>query len=232
MIPLRDSIRPRRRPIVNPALILANVLVFFYQLTLGHEQLFEFFVRYGVVPARFQGVLGFLYLVLSGQWAIPATVVTAMFLHGGWMHLIGNMLYLWVFGDNVEDRLGRLGYLLFYLAAGVVANLAQVAADPSSTTPLIGASGAVAGVLGAYFVTFPRSRVLALVPLGFFITMTEVPAVLFLFLWFALQLLNGVASIGFPQIAGQIAWWAHIGGFVAGMLLIRWFRRRAPLHPW
>lgn len=186
----------------------------------------DFIFRYGVVPARLQEAGGFLFSLVTGQWTVASTVVTAMFLHGGWMHLIGNMLYLWVFGDNVEDRLGRLQYLLFYLLTGVVANLAQVLADPQSPVPLIGASGAVAGVLGAYFLTYPRARVLTLMPLGIFITMVQVPAVVFLFLWFVLQLLNGVASIGIPQIAGQVAWWAHIGGFITGMVLIRWFPRR------
>lgn len=226
MIPLRDNIRPQRRAVINPALILINVLVFFYQLTLHQGALMDFIFRYGVVPARLQEAGGFLFSLVTGQWTVASTVVTAMFLHGGWMHLIGNMLYLWVFGDNVEDRLGRLQYLLFYLLTGVVANLAQVLADPQSPVPLIGASGAVAGVLGAYFLTYPRARVLTLMPLGIFITMVQVPAVVFLFLWFVLQLLNGVASIGIPQIAGQVAWWAHIGGFITGMVLIRWFPRR------
>lgn len=226
MIPLRDSIRPRRRSIVNPLLIAINIAVFFYQLSLPQGELMSLIFRYGVVPARLDGVDGFLFAVLTGQWTVASTVITAMFLHGGWMHLFGNMLYLWVFGDNVEDRLGRAKYLLFYLLAGTIANLAQVLADPQSEIPLIGASGAVAGVLGAYFLCFPRSRVLTLVPLGFFLTMVQVPAVVFLFLWLVLQLLNGVASIAAPQLAGQIAWWAHIGGFLAGMVLIRWLSPR------
>ncbi|MEW6426084.1 MAG: rhomboid family intramembrane serine protease, partial [Bacillota bacterium] len=145
--------------------------------------------------------------------------LSAMFLHGGWFHVIGNMWYLWIFGDNVEDRLGRFRYLLFYLAAGIIGSIAHILTNPTSPVPVIGASGAIAGVLGGYFITFPRSRVLALVPVFFFLTLMEVPAVIYLALWFVLQLFNGTLSLG--GVANPVAWWAHIGGFVAGMVLIK-----------
>jgi membrane associated rhomboid family serine protease len=144
---------------------------------------------------------------------------TATFLHGGWFHLIGNMLYLWVFGDNVEDALGRARFVLFYLLTGLAGGLAHIISDPQSVIPTIGASGAVAGVLGAYFITYPHARVLALVPLLFIVTFIELPAVLFLFLWIALQLFYGIAAI--LGTANMVAWWAHVGGFAAGMLLIK-----------
>ena len=230
MIPLRDSVRPRRRAVVNQLLIALNVIVFLYEVSLTQPGLTALILRWGVIPARVSDPAGLGLNAVLADWTAPLTLVTATFLHGGWMHLIGNMLYLWVFGDNIEDRLGRLRYLLFYLAAGVLANYAQVLANPASTIPLIGASGAVAGVLGAYLVSFPRSRVVALVPLGIFLTVTEVPALVFLFLWFGIQLLSGFASLGVPDVGG-VAWWAHIGGFVVGMVLIRLLRRR-PVYGW
>lgn len=230
MIPLRDSVRSRRRPLVTLALIAANVYVFLQELALPEPALMELFYRYGVVPARVGTPGEVLGHLVAGRVDRLLPLVTATFLHGGWLHLGGNMLYLWVFADNVEDRLGRLRFLLFYLLAGVLANYAQVLVAPSSTVPLVGASGAVAGVLGAYFVTFPRARVLALVPLGLFLTVTEVPAVIFLFLWFGLQLLSGVASLGVPA-AGGVAWWAHVGGFVVGAALIRLFGVRPRPYP-
>jgi len=214
LIPIKDSVRPRSFPFVNTALIFLNILVFAYQLTLDPVALRELYTSLGVVPAR----LGL----------FDETLITATFLHGGWAHIIGNMLYLWVFGDNVEDRLGHTRYLFFYLLAGVAANFGHALANPLSPIPTIGASGAVAGVLGAYFLLFPRSRVLALVPLGFFLQLAEVPAVLFLFLWFVLQLLNGVANLGAPNTMAQgIAWWSHISGFAVGFLFIMLLARDA-----
>jgi membrane associated rhomboid family serine protease len=143
-----------------------------------------------------------------------------MFLHGGWLHLGGNMLYLWIFGDNVEDRLGHVRFLLFYLACGLAAALAQIYVNPTSTIPMVGASGAVAGVLGAYLVLLPQAQVLALIPIIFFFQLVELPAFLFLLFWFLMQFLNGAASIATTQATtGGVAWWAHIGGFVSGMAL-------------
>lgn len=214
MIPLRDSVRPRRRAWANYTIIAANVAVFIWQLMMTRAELTRFVAHYAVVPALlWQQPFG------PGPFGWPPPVlslITAAFIHGGWVHLGGNMLYLWVFGDNVEDRLGHLGFLSFYLVGGAVANLAHAVANFSSPLPALGASGAVAAVLGAYLVAFPRARVLALIPLGFFIRIAEVPAVFFLALWFLLQFVSGLGALGAGAGAG-VAWWAHIGGFVAGI---------------
>lgn len=213
MIPIRDSVRPRRIPVVNWLLIGLNVYVFLMQASLSPRELQLFFRQFGVIPAQILHLD--LHWLLSGYWEPFLPMLTHMFLHGSWWHLLGNMLYLWVFGDNMEDRLGHAGYLLFYLAMGVIAALTHVWSDPFSTVPMVGASGAVAGVLGAYFVAFPRARVIALVPVFFFLTIAEVRAVFFLFLWFLLQALSGLGTI---QGAQAVAWWAHVGGFLAGAL--------------
>ncbi|MGE5542943.1 MAG: rhomboid family intramembrane serine protease [Bacillota bacterium] len=222
MIPLRDSVRSRRFPVVNVLIIVANVLIFVYEMTLPGRQVDVLFRTYGLVPAKFAmtGVASFLPLI------------TSQFLHGGPLHVGGNMLYLWVFGDNIEDRMGHLRYLVFYLLLGCISGLAHVMFNVSSRTPTVGASGAVAGILGAYFMSFPRSRILALIPLVIFWSVTEVPAVVFLFLWFVLQLLSGVASVGSSEVGAGVAWWAHIGGFVAGAALIRVFRTRRTWRPY
>lgn len=222
MIPLRDSVRSRRFPLVTVLLIAANVIVFGYELTLTSRELIVFAATWGFTPATLFGggttpppPFG---LPGVGAGAVPATVtlITSTFIHAGPLHIIGNMLFLWVFGDNVEDRLGKLRFLGFYLLAGVVANVTHALAGAGSDVPVIGASGAVAGVLGAYFIAYPRARVTSLVFLGVFVTLARVPAVIFLVLWFAYQLLMGLFAIGAP---GQIvAWWAHIGGFAMGAL--------------
>lgn len=214
MIPLRDSIRPRRTPFVNWLLIGINIYVFILQLSLSPAELQQFFQQFGVIPARISR-LDF-SLLLTGTWEPFLPLCTSIFLHGGWWHLLGNMLYLWVFGDNIEDRLGHLGYFVFYLAMGIIASLTHIWSDPSSTVPMIGASGAVAGVLGAYFIAYPKARVAALVPVFFLLTIAEIKAVYFLFLWFLLQALYGLGTM---QGAQSVAWWAHIGGFVAGALV-------------
>ena len=159
----------------------------------------------------------------AARLPIWATIVTSMFLHGSIMHLVGNMLYLWIFGDNVEEAMGRIPFLVFYLLCGAAAAATQIAIDPSSTIPMLGASGAIAGVLAAYFVLFPQSRILTLVPIFFFLRLITVPAVFFLGFWFALQLISGAGALG---DSGGVAWWAHIGGFVAGAFLVVIFRRR------
>lgn len=217
MIPLRDNIKSRRFPLITVVLIGLNALVFFFELTLDQADLYSFFMEYGVVPQRVTIMASML-----GEGA-GISLVTAMFIHGGWAHIIGNMLYLWVFGDNVEDVLGRFGFILFYLTTGLVGNLAHVLANPGSIVPTVGASGAVAGVLGAYFLLYPRARVLTLVPLGIFLHLLEVPAYVLLLLWFVIQLSSGIADLGI-QVSQGVAWWAHIGGFASGALVIRFLR--------
>ena len=217
MIPLRDANPTRRTPFVTLVLILACSAAFAWELGVaasgGDAALEDLVVRYGTVPARVTADLA------AGAWLTPATlgILTGVFLHGGWLHLLGNMLFLWIFGNNIEDRLGHLPYLGFYLAGGIAASMAQVAIDPSSTVPLIGASGAIAAVLGAYFVFYPGARITSLVFLGFFYQLLNVPAIIVLGYWFVLQLIDGVASIGAQNAQGGVAFFAHIGGFVAGM---------------
>lgn len=230
MIPLRDTAPRYRFPLVNIGLILVNVLVFLHQVALPPEQLHRFIYRYGTVPANLTaGLAGVLDpgFSLPALWATLIPLLTANFLHGGWLHLIGNMLYLWVFGDNIEGLLGHLKYLLLYMLMGAAGILFHIFSNPLSTTPLVGASGAIAGVLGAYFILFPRARILTLLPLGFFITFVHLPAMIFLGFWFILQLLN--ASLQGAAIGVQaVAWWAHIGGFVVGMAIGIATRRRLP----
>lgn len=211
MIPIRDDIPSRRFPFVTYAIIAANVLVFWYELRLGRE-LDAFVKAFGLVPARFYASHD------PGLRLLP--VFTSMFLHGGLLHLAGNMLYLHIFGDNVEDRLGHGVYLLFYFFCGVAAAMAQVSLFPHSRMPMVGASGAIAGVTGAYFVFYPRARVLTLIPFFFFYQMIQVPAVVFLLLWFVMQLAYGAASLGMHGAdVGGVAFWAHVGGFVSGMTI-------------
>lgn len=217
MIPLRDANPTRGRSVVTLGIIGLCFVVFgFEQATqaTGGEHALDLLLRtFGLVPARLIDALG------SGRiLSMPAlALVTHLFLHGGWLHIGGNMLYLWIFGNNVEDRFGRLGFLLFFLAGGVVAALTQVAIDPGSDIPLIGASGAIAAVLGVYLVAFPGARVLSIVFFGFFFQLVEVPALLVLGLWFALQLVEGLASLGMPETGGGVAIFAHIGGFLVGI---------------
>ena len=215
MIPLRDANPTRRRPVVTYVLIAICVVIFglelWIQSTQGDRALERFLTEYGAVASR---------ITESASPSALLGLITSQFLHGGWLHLGGNMLYLWIFGNNVEDRLGRLGYLLFYLAGGVIAGLTQVAIDPNSTAPLIGASGAIAAVLGAYLVLYPGARVLSLVFLGFFYQLINVPALIVLVLWFGLQLLSGFMSLGAGSaVDSGVAVFAHIGGFVGGVIV-------------
>jgi membrane associated rhomboid family serine protease len=232
MFPVQDTIPSRSFPIINWLLILANLAVFvLVQLPLRPREL-EALVRvFGVVPLRCTGPLlagGGGLLAAPGDllFGCGVPLFTSMFLHGGWLHLISNLWALYIFGDNVEDRMGPLRYLLFYLITGVLAGLAQVAFTPASPIPGIGASGAIAGVLGAYLVLYPRARVITLVPLFFLPWFIELPAVLYLGIWFATQFLSGVAALEGPA-AGGVAYWAHIGGFAAGLLLVWFFARPA-----
>ena len=219
MIPLRDANPTQRRPVVTIGLIALCVAAFAWELVIqadgGDAGLEALFRQWALVPGDLTAALGG-----DGGLGHPvATVITSMFLHGGWIHLGGNMLYLWIFGNNVEDRFGRVRFLLFYLFGGVVAAVTQVAVDPTSSTPVLGASGAIAAVLGAYLVLYPGARVLSLVFLGFFYQLLQIPAVIVLGLWFVLQLVNGAMSLGVPSSAGGVALFAHIGGFVAGAIV-------------
>lgn len=219
MIPLRDSVRSRTFPFVNIALILANAFMFFRELSApGMDALQAYIFAWGVVPFRLLGDP-------LGDWP---TIFVAMFLHGGWSHILGNMLYLWIFGDNVEDRMGHGRYLVFYLSVGAAATLTQVGLNPASRIPMLGASGAIAGVLGAYFLLYPKAKVLTLIPLGFFSRVIEIPALFFLGFWFVIQWFQGLGSITARSVQGDVggvAWWAHAGGFIAGLVLVGLFRR-------
>lgn len=217
MIPLRDSTRSRSFPFVNITLIILNVLVFFKELALPPQHLNSFFYSYGVIPAQVVNQIA------TGAPLLAAGIpfISAMFLHGSWLHLLGNMLYLWIFGDNVEDRMGHLRYLIFYLLVGIIGSVAHIISAPGSQVPIIGASGAIAGILGAYFLAFPKAKILTLVPVFFFITFIQVPAIIFLPVWFLIQILNGISTAG--MTAEAVAWWAHIGGFIGGAVLFPFF---------
>jgi membrane associated rhomboid family serine protease len=212
MIPLRDVIPSRTRPIATTAIILVNAFVFLYEASLPEPALRLLLSQYGLVPAHL---------------ALP-TFVTSMFLHGGWLHVIGNMWSLWIFGDNVEDRMGHGRFIVFYLLCGLLAAMGQVMVDPSSRIPTVGASGAIAGVMGAYLVLYPHSRILTLVPLFVFLEVIEIPAVYFLGFWFVIQFFSGVGSLARSSGApvGGVAFWAHVAGFVAGVIGVFLFRRR------
>jgi len=247
MIPLRDNIRSRTFPIINYLMIAVCGFVFFLQLA-GEEQLAE---RYGMIPARVLNPGEPVEIVVGTQRVLtmrgirvdpvtrpaePAavpnvlTLLTCIFLHGGWMHFLGNMWFLFIFGDNVEDCFGHFGYGLFYLGCGIAASTAHLVVNPDSTLPTIGASGAIAGVMGAYMYLYPRAQVLALIPFFVFFYLTVLPAPLFLGLWFFLQFFSGVMAIGATQ-AGGVAWWAHIGGFVVGFWVAWLLRRSRYLRP-
>jgi membrane associated rhomboid family serine protease len=209
MFPVSDVIPSRTTPYVTISLILINTLAFLFEWQLSNRELQLFLREFGAVPA---------YLSAS-------SVLTSMFLHGGWLHFGGNMLYLWIFGDNVEDRFGHGRFLAFYLFCGTIALFGQVSFNPYSLVPIIGASGAIAGVMGAYFVLYPHSRVLTAVVIVFFFDLVEIPAIFFLGVWFLMQLFSGVGSIGAPGAGGGVAFWAHVAGFVTGLafgLFRRW----------
>ena len=215
MIPLRDENPVRTVPVVTRALIVLNIAVFLYEVALG-PALRSFLFEWGFVPARFFHLL----TVPGGASLGMRTVLYSMFLHGGWLHLIGNMWFLWIFGDNVEDELGHATYLLFYLVCGIVATMLQYLTGPLAEIPTVGASGAIAAVLGAYIMAFPRARVFTLLPIFPFIQVVPLPAFFILGLWFLLQFVLGLGALG-ASGAGGIAFWAHIGGFAAGLLVMR-----------
>ena len=238
MLPLSDAdVHRRTLPVVNIVLIAINALVFLYELTLGSFDRQVFFLQHGLIPAELSSGREFQYLNLPGEVieiASPlgawGSAFSSMFMHGGFIHFAGNMLYLWVFGDNMEDRLGHAKYLLFYLGAGLAATWAHVTLNSDSQVPLIGASGAISGVLGAYLLTYPYSRIRTLIWF-YFITFIRIPAVFLLGFWFVLQFFQGVGSLGVE--GGGVAYWAHIGGFAAGVLFIALYKllRRERLWP-
>ena len=217
MIPVRDDNPTHSVPFVTILLVAANVLVFIYELSLKSEYgVNAFFANFALIPAE---------ITYAPSPEAVRSVFTSMFLHGGWMHLIFNMWFLWIFGDNVEDSVGHFKFILLYLLCGVGAAVAQIASAPQSHVPMIGASGAIAGVLGAYLLLFPRARVLALFPIWIFLKFIYVPAWLLLIFWFLLQLFSGWSTSGGVH-SGGVAFWAHVGGFVAGLLLIPLFKKR------
>jgi len=226
MIPLKDNIPSSRTPVITIGLIVINVLVYVNQLTLPPRAAVRFVYLYGLIPLE----------ISSGDLMVPhpvplyGTILTSMFVHGGLFHLAGNMLYLWIFGDNVEDRLGRVRYLLFYLLSGVGAAAAQILSDPHSKIPMVGASGAISGVLGAYLLLYPHARVVTLVFFGWFVRVIEIRALIVLGFWIVVQLVSGLLTWG-AQVGG-VAWFAHVGGFVAGLVMVIPLRRRAEGPDW
>jgi membrane associated rhomboid family serine protease len=229
VIPIRDLNQTRRTPVVTWTLIAVNVLIFVSSLTLGTTEAEALVMRFGVIPD----------VIMNGNWASPradggalgswVTPVTSMFLHGGLLHLGSNMLFLHVFGDNVEDVLGRGRFVLFYLLCGLGAVGGQIFIDPSSMVPMIGASGAISGILAGYVTLFPHARVVTLIPIFIFIHFMELPAGVFIVLWFVLQLVQGYLSLGMiAEGGGGVAWFAHIGGFLAGLVCIRFLYQKKP----
>lgn len=221
MIPLRDQNPTAKTPIVNRLLLAVNIAVWLYTLSLVRQPaaIEAFYDRYSFDWQEFVGAIA------QGRLALETfmPLVTHLFLHGGWLHVIGNMLYLWIFGNNIEDVMGHARFVIFYLTCGVMAALSHALTDPASTVPMVGASGAISGVLGAYLLLFPRAQVLVLIPLGLFTRMMYVPAGLVLGFWFVLQLVSGGMSLG--RQGGGVAFFAHVGGFIAGMALIGLFKR-------
>jgi len=228
MFPIRDTIPRRHFPIATWAVIAVNVYVFFRELFLSPRAAERAMFLFGLVPARF----------LHPAWAVEhgyphsyLPFITTMFLHGGWLHIIGNMWFLAIFGDNVEDRMGPFRFLVFYFVCGIAAGITHVITNPSSTVPAVGASGAIAGVMAAYVALFPRARIVAVFPIFFWPLFFQVPALLYIGLWFVMQFFSGVAAIASPQAVGGIAFWAHVGGFVTGLLTFWIFLRPQSAEP-
>ena len=220
MIPLKDDNPKSTFPFVTIFIITANILVYIYQLTLGTKTGESFILSAGAIPYE---ITHFVDTAPVDLIRPPLTLFSAMFIHGGLLHVAGNMLYLWIFGDNIEDRLGHVRFAVFYVLTGLIASIAHVITVPDSTIPMIGASGAVAGILGAYFLLYPRAHVLTLIFFFFFVDIVRIPALIFLGLWFVFQILSSGAG-------GGIAWYAHIGGFVGGVLLVKLFEKRRPKY--
>jgi len=217
MIPLRSSERTYSTPVVTLALIAVNLVLFVYEVSLPEDQLNSLIRLHGIVPDRFRFSM----------------LLTSMFLHGGWMHVLGNMWFLWIFGKGIEDLLGHTRFLIFYLACGVVAGILHVFTNPYSPVPTIGASGAIAGVMGAYLIKFPRASIVTLIFIFVFFTTVDIPAAFLLIYWFLIQFFSGIGSVGESQIShGEVAWFAHVGGFLAGMLLVKLMPVRNRIPRW
>jgi membrane associated rhomboid family serine protease len=217
MIPLRSTERVHSTSVVVISLIAANLIIFLYEYSLDPEYLNVFIARHGVVPDRLH----------------ISNIVTSMFLHGGWLHVLGNMWFLWIYGRNVEEIMGSSKFFVFYMLCGVFASLVHIFFNPYSRVPTVGASGAIAGVMGAYLIKFPRARIVTLVPVFIFLTTLEIPAAFLLLYWFAIQFFSGFGSIGYSQVSqGGIAWFAHVGGFVAGMVLIQLMGSKPRYRTW
>ncbi len=224
MIPLKDNLPTSRAPVVTLVIIGLNAYVYLKEFLLGPLASQRFIFYYGLIPCGMTGACQ----VAGRAFSPELTLFTSMFVHAGFFHFAGNMLYLWIFGNNVEDSMGRGRFTIFYLLSGLGAAVAQILPDPASRVPMVGASGAISGVLGAYLLLFPRARVLTLIPLGFFTQVAEIPAVIVLGFWIVVQLFNGLLTFNFQ--GGGVAWFAHIGGFAVGMLLVGLFKRRTV--PW
>ena len=228
MIPFRDNISSRHYPIVTLVIILANITIFLYQFSLTSEDLHNFLFRYGVVPAKLQLIGQNPVLVITG---FGISIIASMFLHGGLLHLSGNILYLWIFGDNIEDRMGSIRFIFFYFLCGILGSGTHVLFNLDNQIPAIGASGAISGVLGAYLLSYPFAKIRTIIPLFLFWPIIELPAILVLGSWFFIQLFNGTTSLNeTSQVMNGVAWWAHIGGFIAGTVLIRLFSRYPIRH--
>ncbi len=223
MIPLRDTTRSANFPVINTVLIVSNVIVFFYEIYLG-QGINRFIFQHGLIP-------GSLFSSINmGIVERFSPFFTSLFIHGGFLHLLGNMLFLYIFGDNVEDKMGHFRYLAFYIMCGFAAAVFQTLTNIHSTIPMIGASGAISGVLGAYLIFFPKSRILTLLPIFFFIQLIHIPAAVFIIVWFIFQFLSGMATLPAKPGIGGVAFWAHIGGFVSGLILARFFQKRGSIR--
>lgn len=224
MLPIKDDIPTQSRPVVTLALIVVNCLVYMFEFTLGENGFQMFTYKWGLIPVELTSGVE---LTPEMNTSSVANLFTSMFMHGGLLHLGGNMLYLWIFGNNIEDRLGRIKFIMFYLASGLAAALAFIATDPGGEVPMVGASGAIAGVLGAYLISYPKARVQTLIFIMYFIRIARIPALYVLGFWFLLQVINGLPSLG-SQGGGGVAWFAHIGGFIFGVIVFKFFVKKAP----
>lgn len=223
MIPLKDDIPSSGFPYVTIAIIAINFFVFLFQLSLG-KNVQGFVAAFGAIPYEISHQIDIPPFVF---FPVSLTIITSMFLHGGPLHIIGNMLYLWIFGDNVEDAMGSFRFFIFYCLCGILATMSHIATDPNALIPMIGASGAISGVLGAYLLLYPRAKVLTLITFFYFIRIVKLPAVILLSLWIAFQFLSGTLSLTAKGAHGGVAWFAHIGGFFAGLLLVSFFKKKS-----